>query len=276
MKQKELISNEHSVRHSLPSEGLGEVLTFLGTGTSNGVPVLGCNCEVCMSKDPRDKRLRTSALLETANTRIVIDCGPDFRQQMLPQPFRKIDGLLVTHIHYDHVGGVDDVRPYCRLGDIDVFANADTCAGLRHNFPYCFAENLYPGVPKLNLHAILPHSHIRIGDIEVVPITVMHAQLPILGYRFGKLAYITDMKTIDDAELPYLEGVETLVVNGLRWEREHHSHQLIPEAIAFSRRVGAKRTYLTHLTHQIGLHEVAQKQLPEGVFFAYDGLRVEV
>lgn len=276
MKQEQLTSNGQSARHSSPSEGAGEVLTFLGTGTSNGVPVLGCNCEVCRSRDSRDSRLRTSALLETANTRIVIDSGPDFRQQMLPQPFRKIDGLLITHIHYDHVGGIDDVRPYCRLGDIDVYANADTCAGLRHNFPYCFAENPYPGVPRLNLHAILPHSHIRIGDIEVVPITVMHARLPILGYRFGKLAYITDMKTIDDAELPYLEGVETLVVNALRWEREHHSHQLVPEAITFSRRIGAKRTYLTHLTHQIGLHEAAQKRLPEGVFLAYDGLRVEV
>ena len=137
-------------------------------------------------------------------------------------------------------------------------------------------ENLYPGVPKLNLHSILPHSRFHIGDIEVMPISVMHGKLSILGYRFGKLAYITDMKTIDDEELPYLEGVETLVVNALRWERPHHSHQLISEAIAFSRKIGAKRTYLTHLTHKIGLHEEAQRQLPEGVFFAYDGLKIEI
>ena len=250
-------------------------LTFLGTGTSNGVPVLGCNCEVCRSADPRDKRLRTSALLETENTRIIIDSGPDFRQQMLPQPFRKIDGLLITHIHYDHVGGIDDVRPYCQLGDIDVYANADTCSGLRHNFPYCFAEHLYPGVPKLELHAIQPHSHFRIGDFDVVPINVMHGKLPIFAYRIGKLAYITDMKTIDEAEFPYLEGVETLIVNGLRWTREHHSHQLIPEAIEFSKRICAKQTYLTHLTHQIGLHEEAQHYLPNGFFFAYDGLKIQ-
>ncbi|MCR5078015.1 MAG: MBL fold metallo-hydrolase [Prevotella sp.] len=251
-------------------------LRFLGTGTSNGVPVIGCQCEVCRSKDPRDSRLRTSALLETAHTRILIDCGPDFRQQILPLPFRKIDGLLVTHIHYDHVGGIDDVRPYCMLGDIEVYANEDTCAGLRHNFPYCFTEHLYPGVPKLNLHAVLPHSHLRIGDVEVVPITVMHGKLPILGFRIGKLAYITDMKTIADTELPYLEGVETLVVNALRWDRPHHSHQLIQDAIDFGRRIGAKRTYLTHLTHQIGLHEEAQRLLPEDVFFAYDGLQIEL
>ena len=220
--------------------------------------------------------LRTAALLETAKTRIVIDCGPDFRQQMLPQPFRKIDGLLITHIHYDHVGGIDDVRPYCALGDIDVYANANTCNGLRHNFPYCFTENPYPGVPKLNLHSIQPHARICIGDIEVMPISVIHGKLPILGYRFGKLAYITDMKTIEDEELPYLEGVETLVVNALRWERPHHSHQLISEAITFSQKIGAKRTYLTHLTHKIGLHEAAQRQLPEGVFFAYDGLKINI
>lgn len=276
MKQEEHISNEQPIKDSPPFGGGGGGFTFLGTGTSNGVPVLGCNCEVCKSKDPRDNRLRTAALLETDNTRIVIDCGPDFRQQMLPQPFRKIDGLLITHIHYDHVGGIDDVRPFCMLGDIDVYANASTCEGLRHNFPYCFTENLYPGVPKLNLHSILPHSRFHIGDIEVMPISVMHGKLSILGYRFGKLAYITDMKTIDDEELPYLEGVETLVVNALRWERPHHSHQLISEAIAFSRKIGAKRTYLTHLTHKIGLHEEAQRQLPEGVFFAYDGLKIEI
>ena len=144
----------------------------------HGVPVLGCNCAVCRSKDPRDKRLRTSALLETATTRIVIDSGPDFRQQMLAQTFRKIDGLLITHIHYDHVGGIDDVRPFCALGDIDVYANATTCEGLRHNFPYCFTDHLYPGVPKLNLHSILPHAKFVIGDIEVTPITVMHGKLP--------------------------------------------------------------------------------------------------
>lgn len=251
-------------------------LTFLGTGTSQGVPVIGCTCKVCRSKDPHDNRLRTSALLETESTRVLIDCGPDFRQQILRQPFRKIDGVLLTHIHYDHVGGIDDLRPFCWFSDVNIYANKDTVDGLHHTMPYCFAEHLYPGVPRLCLHAINKHESFSIGDIDVMPVEVMHGQLPIFGYRFGNFAYITDMKTINDEEIPYLQGVETLVVNALRWEREHHSHQLVKDAIAFARRLGVKRTYLTHLTHDIGLHEEAEKRLPEGFHFAYDGLQIEV
>lgn len=251
-------------------------LTFLGTGTSNGVPVIGCDCEVCRSNDPRDKRLRTSALVETESTRVLIDCGPDFRQQILPHPFRKIDGVLVTHIHYDHVAGIDDLRPFCRLGAVNIYANADTCRGLHHNMPYCFGEHLYPGVPLLALHAVAPHEPLQVGDLSILPIEVMHGQMPILGFRIGTMVYITDMKTIDDAELPYLQGIDTLVVNALRWEKPHHSHQLVDEAIAFSRRLGARRTFLTHLTHEIGLHGEADKRLPDGFHFAYDGLQIEV
>lgn len=253
-----------------------KILTFLGTGTSNGVPVIGCNCEVCRSNDPRDNRLRTSALLETDDTRILIDCGPDFRQQILPQPFRKIDGILITHIHYDHAGGIDDVRPYCQLGDIDVFANDNTCHDLRHNLPYCFTDKLYPGVPRLKLHTISSHNAFRIGSIDIMPIEVMHGTLPILGFRFGSLTYITDMKTISPTELPLLQGTEVLVINALRWERPHHSHILIDEAIAFSKQIGATETYLTHLTHNIGLHEEAQRRLPEHFHFAYDGIQLEL
>lgn len=249
-------------------------LTFLGTGTSQGVPVIGCNCEVCQSNDPRDNRLRTSALLETESTRILIDCGPDFRQQILRQPFRKIDGVLLTHIHYDHVGGIDDLRPFCKLGDVDIYANKGTVDGLHQTMPYCFAEHLYPGVPKLRLHVIEKHHEFQIGEFKIIPIEVMHDKLPILGYRFGNLAYITDMKTINDEEIPYLEGIDTLVVNALRWEKEHHSHQLVKDAIVFSRRLGAKRTFLIHLTHKIGLHALADKRLPEGFHFAYDGLKI--
>lgn len=247
-------------------------LTFLGTGTSAGVPVMGCPCEVCHSSDPKDKRYRTAALLEVGNTRLLIDCGPDIRMQMMPLPFLPLDGVLLTHIHYDHVGGMDDLRGFCVFGDINVYADEPTANALHTTMPYCFTKTLYPGVPRLCLHTIRPHQPLTIRDAEIMPIQVMHGKLPILGYRIGSLAYITDMKTIDDAELPYLEGVETLVVNALRWDKDHHSHQLIDDAIAFSRRIGAKRTYLIHLTHDIGLHKEASKKLPAGFEFAYDGL----
>ncbi len=251
-------------------------LTFLGTGTSGGVPSIGCDCAVCRSTNPHDKRLRSAALLETDTTRILIDSGPDIRQQLLAQPFRKIDAVLLTHIHYDHVAGIDDLRPHCIFGDINIYADKSTVKGLKQTMPYCFTDKLYPGVPLLKLHTIVPHQHIRIGDIELLPIQVMHNRLPILGYRFGRLAYITDMKTIDADELRYLQGVETLVINALRFEKEHHSHQLVADAIKFSHRIEAQRTYLIHITHQIGFHDEANRRLPAGFQFPYDGMEIEV
>lgn len=251
-------------------------LTLLGTGTSGGVPSLGCHCEVCHSTNPRDKRMRSVALLETGRARILIDCGPDIRNQLMPLPFKPFDAVLLTHIHYDHVAGIDDLRPLCVFGDINIYADGNTVRGLHTTMPYCFTQTLYPGVPKLNLHTVRPHEPLRIGDVEVMPIVVMHDKLPILGYRFGRLAYITDMKTIDEGELAYLDGVDTLVVNALRWEKDHHSHQLVADAIAFARRIGAKRTFFTHLTHNIGLHDEAEKRLPEGFHFGYDGLVIDV
>ena len=247
-------------------------LTFLGTGTSAGGPLLGGDCAVCKSKDSRDQRFRTAALLESEKSRILIDCGPDIRQQLMPLPFVPFDGVLLTHIHYDHVGGLDDLRGYCVFGDINVYADERTAEGLKTTMPYCFTEHLYPGVPKLNLHTIAPHTPLHIGDIDVMPIEVMHGKLPILGYRFGKLAYITDMKTIAETEMSYLDGVETLVVNALRFDKPHHSHQLVDDAIAFAQRVGAKKTYLVHVTHEIGFHDDANSRLPEGFEFPYDGL----
>ena len=252
-------------------------ITFLGTGTSCGVPVLGCQCEVCQSTNPKDRRLRCSILVEIHDTRLLVDCGPDFREQMLPQPFRRIDGILITHAHYDHMGGMDDIRPYCQFGEINVYADPIAREGMLQMLPYCFAEHRYPGVPAIGLHEIHAGEPMRIGDIDVLPVEVMHGKLPILGFRFGSdFAYITDMKTMDDSQAALLEGVDTLVVNALRFDKPHHSHQLVDDAVAFAKRVGARQTFLTHMCHDVGLHEEAGKRLPEGVRFAFDGLRLKV
>ena len=243
-------------------------LTFLGTGTSCGVPVIGCQCEVCQSKDPHDNRTRCSALVETETTRLLIECGPDFRQQILPQPFRKMDGILITHSHYDHMGGMDDIRPYCQFGEMNVYADPEAKASMLEMLPYCFAEHRYPGVPAIGLHEIHPHELLHIGDLDIMPFEVMHGKLPILGYRIGPLTYITDMKTI------HLEGTELLVVNALRFDKPHHSHQLVDDAIAFARRVGAKRTLLIHMCHDVGLHEKVNQILPADIQLAYDGQEI--
>lgn len=250
-------------------------LTFLGTGTSCGVPTIGCQCYTCTSKDPHDKRLRCSALVETETTRVLIDCGPDFRQQIMEQPFRKIDGILITHAHYDHMGGMDDIRPYCQFGEINVYADPVARKGLLQMLPYCFEEHRYPGVPAIQLHEIHKHIPFQIGDLEILPIEVMHHDLPILGYRIGKLAYITDMKTIDEEELDYLQGVDTLIVNALR-EKPHHSHQTLAEAVDFAKRIGARQTWLIHSSHDIGRHEEVNASLPSDIQMAYDGQVIEI
>lgn len=251
-------------------------LRFLGTGTSAGVPILGCLCEVCRSNDPHDRRLRTAALLETKEARILIDAGPDIRQQLMPLDFYPLDAVLLTHVHYDHVGGLDDIRGFCIFGDQHIYADDKTAEGVKRLLPYCFTDKLYPGVPLLKMHIIAPHKGFRIKDVDVMPIEVMHGRVPILGYRFGKLAYITDMKTMNDSELPYLEGIETLVVNALRWDTPHHSHMLVHDAIAFARKIKARQTYLIHVTHKIGLHDVAEAKLPDDIHIAYDGLTIDV
>ena len=250
-------------------------LTFLGTGTSCGVPTIGCQCRTCTSTDPHDKRLRCSVLLETEQTRLLIDCGPDFRQQIMPHPFRRIDGILITHAHYDHMGGMDDIRPYCQFGEINVYADPIAREGMLQMLPYCFAEHRYPGVPAIQLHEILPHIPFAIGDMEIVPFQVMHHDLPILGYRIGSLAYITDMKTIAEEEIPYILECDTLVVNALR-EKPHHSHQTLSEAVQFAQRIGARQTWLIHSSHDIGRHAEVNASLPANIQLAYDGQVVEI
>lgn len=215
-------------------------------------------------------------MIESGDTRIVIDCGPDFRAQMLGLEFRKIDAVLLTHIHYDHVGGLDDLRPFCLFGEINIYANKTTAEGLKHTMPYCFDENKYPGVPKININVIEPHKSLHIGELEIMPVEVMHDKMPILGYRIGDLLYITDMKTIDDGEFKYFHGVKTLVVNALRFAPEHHSHQTVSEAIAFARKIGAERTFFTHMGHDIGLHKETNKILPEDIKLAFDGQILEI
>ena len=250
-------------------------LTFLGTGTSTGVPEVGCTCPVCSSADHKDRRLRVSALVETADARILIDCGPDFREQMLRVPFGSIDGVLLTHEHYDHTGGIDDLRPFCRFGDIDIFADELTCRHLRERLPYFFREVLYPGVPRLHFQTIAPFEPIHIKGVEVLPLQVMHGALPILGFRIGQLGFITDMLTAPEETYEALRGIDTLVVNSLR-PKPHGSHQTLDDAIAFARAVGARETYLIHMSHDAGLHAETSAKLPAHIHLAYDGLQIEI
>lgn len=251
-------------------------ITLLGTGTSHGIPVMGCQCEVCRSQDPRDKRLRVTALVETEETCVLIDCGPDFRQQILGIGLtRNIDACLITHEHYDHVGGIDDLRPFSYRKKLTLYANDYAATHLEQRLPYCLVRNVYPGVPQLELKRVCPHDHFVIGDIPVTALSVMHGQLPILGYRLGDMAFITDMKTMPEEELPLLEGIKLLVINGLRF-KEHNTHQTIQEAIAFSHRIGTPETYIIHLCHDAGFHAATDALLPEHIHLGYDGLVLEV
>lgn len=250
-------------------------VTVLGSGTSTGVPQVGCQCAVCTSTDARDRRLRCSSLFETETTRVLVDCSADFREQSLHIPYRKIDGVLVTHEHYDHVGGIDDLRPFCVFGDVNIYGEAIVNQRLRERLPYCFRETLYPGVPKINLNDVEPGKSFWIGDIQITPLRVMHGKLPILGYRLNNVVYITDMTSFPEEGWELLQGCDLLIENALRKE-PHPSHQTVASAIAFAERLGCPETYLVHMSHSIGLHAQVDADLPPYMHLAYDGLTVQL
>ena len=252
------------------------ILKFLGTGTSTGIPQIGCNCVVCQSSQAKDKRLRAAALLSIGETNILIDCGPDFRTQILNCDSPHLDALLVTHSHYDHVGGVDDLRPYCKGGiDFPIYCKSDVAEDLRNRVPYCFVEHPYPGVPTFELNEVSPYEVFHINNIEILPLPVMHYRLEILGFRIGKMAYITDAKTISEKTLKMLKGVDTLVINSLRIE-EHLSHMTLEESLKVIDIITPRIAYLTHLSHDMGLHDEVEATLPRNVKIAYDELEISI
>lgn len=249
---------------------------FLGTGTSQGVPMIGCHCEVCSSTDMRDKRLRSSIYIEHEGAKIVIDSGPDFRYQMLRSGIEDIDAILFTHPHKDHTAGLDDVRAYNYIlkRNIDIYAEKYCMSVIMKDFDYAFAEFKYPGVPEITPHIITTESFF-IGSAKVTPIRGLHHKMGVLGFRIGDVAYLTDMNFISDSELEKIKNINTLIITALRNE-PHLSHFTLGESIAVSRKVGAKNTYFTHISHQLGLYEDVTAQLPSNMHLAYDGLTLEL
>jgi phosphoribosyl 1,2-cyclic phosphate phosphodiesterase len=251
-------------------------VTFLGTGTSQGVPVIGCTCEVCQSLDFRDKRLRSSIQLEIANQSFVVDTGPDFRQQMLRERVKRIDAILFTHAHRDHTAGLDDVRAYnfMQKMDMPVYGTEEVLDQLKIEYAYAFAKDTYPGIPRLLLNLIdsLPFT---VNGIDIVPLPVLHLKLPVLGFRFGNFSYITDANFIPDSTLEKLQGTEILVLNALQRE-SHISHFNLEEALAMVEKIKPKKTYFTHISHKLGTHADVSKELPSDIVLAYDGLQLEV
>ncbi|MCS7005878.1 MAG: MBL fold metallo-hydrolase [Cytophagales bacterium] len=255
-------------------------VTLLGTGTSQGIPVITCECPVCQSDDKRDKRLRTSAAVFIKNVQIVIDTGTDFRMQMLQNNIKQLDAILYTHAHKDHTGGMDDIRPFYfknKQQDIPVFASADVFKQLRNDFSYMFAEaeNRYPGVASIQENIIQKNVPFHFRGIEILPIEVWHGKLPILGFRIGKFAYITDASYIEPNQIELLKDLEVLVLNALQ-HAPHYSHFTLQEAIATAQEIGAKMTYFTHISHTMGKHACTEKLLPPNIRLGYDGLTFNV
>ena len=251
-------------------------ITFLGTGTSQGIPVINCNHPVCFSKDKKDNRLRTSIALEWDNYRYIVDCGPDFRYQMLRAKINKIDGILFTHEHADHTSGLDDIRPFSfQMGAVPIFAQHRVIENLTKRFDYIFVEaNKYPGAPSVVVNEI-DDKPFYLNNLKVTPIQVLHNKLPVVGFKFEKVAYLTDVKTIDENELQKLLNLDVLIINALRI-KPHKSHLNLEEALVIVEKLQPKKAYLTHISHLMGFHAVVEKSLPKNVFLAYDQLEIEV
>lgn len=250
-------------------------VTFLGTGTSQGVPVIACSCEVCISKDLHDKRLRTSIMIEEAGKCIVIDTGPDFRQQMLVTKVKHLDAILFTHEHKDHIAGLDDIRAfnYFQQEPIDIYAEDRVQDAIKQEFSYIFAERQYPGVPQVNMISINEEPFV-ISTLQFIPIRVMHMYLPVLGFRIKDFTYITDANFISESEKEKIKGSKILVINGLR-QKSHLSHFTLDEAVQLIDEIAPEQGFITHISHQLGLAKDVQKLLPPNIKLAYDGLTVE-
>ncbi len=253
-------------------------LTFLGTGTSQGIPIIGSDHPVCLSENPKDKRLRCSAMLSWGDYNYVIDTGPDFRQQMLRENVSTLSGVLYTHEHTDHIIGLDDIRPffYRDRVDIPIYAEERVLAALIKRFQYILeSDSLYPGTPNVVRNTIENEDEIHLGGKEIIPIRVMHGSLPIVGFKVENLMYCTDVKTVPEASMKYFENLEVLVINALRIE-QHHTHFTLEEALDFIKKVNPKKAYLTHISHLLGFHDKVEAQLPDNVHLAYDGLALEL
>ena len=251
-------------------------ITFLGTGTSQGIPLIACQCEVCQSSDSRDKRLRSSIHLQVGDTSLVIDSGPDFRQQMLRADVRTLDALIFTHGHKDHTAGFDDIRAfnYVQKRDMEVYCDERVEWILKKDYDYVFAANKYPGVPQANLH-IIDNNAFQVNDVDILPIEVLHYKLPVFGFRIADFTYITDANYISEAEKEKIKGSKVLVLNALRREA-HISHFTLEEAIDLAQELNCEQTYFTHISHQLGKHSEVLDELPNGIALAYDGLTIEL
>ena len=251
-------------------------ITFLGTGTSQGIPMIANNHPVCLSTNLKDKRLRSSIMVSWSNSNYIVDCGPDFRAQMLRENVQHISGVLFTHEHSDHTAGFDDVRPFSyQMGEVPVYLDQRTLVSLKKRFEYVFTtENRYPGAPKVAIN-LIDGTSFELDGVEVTPIEVLHGNLPVTCYRFNDFAYLTDVKTISESEKSKLKGIKTLVVNALRID-EHPTHFNLQEALDFVKEINPGNAYFSHISHKLGFHDDIEKQLPENVFLAYDGLKIEV